>query len=36
MEANPSKITLHMVASLDGFIGKKDGMVELWYEVQTE
>ena len=31
MEHNPSKITLHMVASLDGFIAKKDGDIS-WME----
>lgn len=28
MTPNTSKITIHMVASLDGFIAKKDGKVD--------
>ncbi len=31
MEQVPSKVTLHMVASLDGFIAKKDGDMS-WFE----
>ena len=32
--ATDSRVTIHMVASLDGFIARKNGMVELRYEVR--
>lgn len=31
----PSRVTIHMVASLDGFIARKDGRVD-WLETQDE
>jgi|SRR6185437_15286763 len=35
MAANDSRVTIHMVASLDGFIARKDGGVE-WLETADE
>lgn len=34
MEADPARITLHMVASLDGYIAKKDNSVG-WFETTS-
>ncbi|HEY4788145.1 MAG TPA: hypothetical protein VIH57_18955, partial [Bacteroidales bacterium] len=33
MTTNESKITIHMVSSLDGYIAKKDNSVS-WFETQ--
>src|ERR1700733_9406466 len=35
METNNSRVTIHMVASLDGFIARKDGSVD-WLETADE
>ena len=35
MEKNDSRVTIHMVASLDGFIARKDGRVD-WLETSDE
>jgi dihydrofolate reductase len=35
MESNDSRVTIHMVASLDGFIARKDGSVD-WLETSDE
>jgi len=35
MEKNDSRVTIHMVASLDGFIARKDGSVD-WLETSDE
>ena len=35
MEKNNSRVTIHMVASLDGFIARKDGSVD-WLETSDE
>ena len=35
MTESPSRVTIHMVASLDGFIARKDGSVE-WLETSDE
>jgi dihydrofolate reductase len=35
MENNNSRVTIHMVASLDGFIARKDGRVD-WMETSDE
>ena len=35
MEDNNSRVTIHMVASLDGFIARKDGSVD-WLETSDE
>jgi hypothetical protein len=34
MRTNHFKVTIHMVASLDGFIAKKDNSVS-WFEAST-
>ena len=35
MEKNDSQVTIHMVASLDGFVARKDGSVD-WLETSDE
>src|SRR5215471_21726723 len=35
MADNDSRVTIHMAASLDGFIARKDGQVD-WMETQDE
>ena len=35
MAETPSRVTIHMAASLDGFIARKDGRVD-WLETSDE
>lgn len=35
MESRESRVTIHMAASLDGFIARKDGSVD-WMETSDE